>query len=103
MPRNGCGYDQHMTRFFFVPFSIAAGLIAGMLGRKLFEQAWGLIDGEEPPEPKHREISVGKLLAALAVEGAIFRAVKGASDHYARRSFARLTGTWPGEEEPEPE
>ena len=43
------------------------------------------------------------MFAALAVEGAIFRATKGAVDHYARRSFERLTGTWPGEEEPEPE
>jgi hypothetical protein len=43
------------------------------------------------------------MLIALAIEGAIFRAVKGASDHYAREGFMRLTGTWPGEEEPEPE
>jgi hypothetical protein len=43
------------------------------------------------------------MLAALAIEGAIFRAVKGAFDHYARVSFARFTGTWPGEEQPEPE
>ena len=92
-----------MTRLLFAPFSIAAGLIAGMLGKKLFEQVWGLIDKEEPPEAKHRDISVAKMVAALAVEGAIFRAVRGASDHYARRSFARFTGTWPGEEEPEPE
>jgi hypothetical protein len=42
------------------------------------------------------------LLLALALEGAIFRAVRGAFDHGARQLFSRLTGTWPGEEEPEP-
>ena len=52
---------------------------------------------------KHRDISEAKMFAALAVEGAVFRTAKGAVDHYARRSFERLTGTWPGEEEPEPE
>jgi hypothetical protein len=92
-----------MSKLFFTPFSIAAGLLAGFLGKKLFEQIWGLIDKDEPPEPKHRDISEAKMFAALAVEGAIFRATKGAVDHYARRSFARVTGSWPGEEEPEPE
>jgi hypothetical protein len=43
------------------------------------------------------------MLIALAIEGAIFRMVKGAADHWGRRSFERLLGTWPGEEEPEPE
>jgi hypothetical protein len=40
---------------------------------------------------------------AAAVQGAIFRAVREASDHYSRRAFARTTGKWPGAEEPEPE
>jgi len=92
-----------MSKVLFAPFSIAAGLLAGFLGRKLFEQIWGLIDKDEPPAPKHRDISEAKMIAALAVEGAIFRTTRGAIDHYARRSFARFTGAWPGEEEPEPE
>ena len=29
--------------------------------------------------------------------------MKAATDHYSRRAFARTTGTWPGEERPEPE
>jgi hypothetical protein len=37
------------------------------------------------------------------VQGAIFRAVKKATDHGTRRAFMNLTGTWPGEERPEPE
>jgi hypothetical protein len=92
-----------MGKLLFTPLSIAGGLLAGFLGKKLFEQIWGLIDKEEPPEAKHRDISVWKMIAALAIEGAIFRGVRGAIDHYSRRSYARLTGSWPGEEEPEPE
>jgi hypothetical protein len=92
-----------VAKVLFIPFSVGAGLLAGLLGKKVFEQIWGLIDEEEPPHPEHREISVPKMLIALAIEGAIFRLVKGAVDHWGRRSFARLVGTWPGEEEPEPE
>ena len=93
-----------MAKLLFTPFSIAAGLLAGFVGRKLFEQIWGMIDKEEPPEAKHRDISVPKMVIAPSRSRApIFRAVKGASDHYAREGSMRLTGTWPGEEEPEPE
>jgi Protein of unknown function (DUF4235) len=87
----------------FTPLSIVLGLIAGLVGKKIFEQAWGLIDDEEPPDAKHREINFTKLIFALLLEGAIFRLVKGLTDHGARRSFARLAGSWPGEEAPEPE
>jgi hypothetical protein len=87
----------------FTPLSIALGLVAGLIGKKIFEQAWGLIDDEEPPDAKHREINFTKLIFALLFEGAIFRLVKGLTDHGARRAFARATGAWPGEEAPEPE
>jgi xanthosine utilization system XapX-like protein len=85
----------------FTPFSVIAGLIAGLVGQKIFERLWRLIDDEEPPSAEHREFSWPKLIAALAVEGAIFRLAKGLADHGARRAFAKGTGTWPGEERPE--
>jgi hypothetical protein len=92
-----------MDRFLFIPFGIAAGLIAGFAGKALFDRVWALIDEQEPPEPEHRDASVVKLVAALALEGAIFRAVRGVAEHGARRSFERWTGAWPGEPRPEPE
>jgi hypothetical protein len=91
------------VKILFIPISIGAGLIAGFVSRKIFDQIWGLIDEEEPPESQHRDIQWGKLLAAAAIQGAIFRLVKEASDHYSRRAFAGVTGSWPGEERPEPE
>ena len=90
-------------KFLFLPFSILAGLLAGLIGRKVFDQVWGIFDEEEPPDSKHLEISWGKLLLSAAVQGAIFRAVKEATDHGSRRAFMSVTGTWPGEERPEPE
>jgi len=92
-----------MARILFTPFSIIGGLIAGFLAKKVFDQVWGLIDDREPPESEYRRISWGKLIAATALEGAIFRATRAASDHAARRAFAGVTGSWPGAEEPERE
>ena len=89
-------------KFLFLPFSIVAGLVAGQLSKKLFDGIWRLFDDQEAPEAEHREISLVKLVLALVIEGAIFRAVRGLVDHGARRGFQRATGTWPGEEAPDP-
>jgi hypothetical protein len=90
-------------KFAFMPVSIAGGLLAGFITKKIFEQLWGLVDEEEPPDAKHRHIDLRKLIPALLIEGAIFRLMRGFVDHSSRRGFARLTGSWPGEEAPEPE
>jgi hypothetical protein len=45
---------------------------------------------------------VPKLAASLAVQGASFAVARGLTDHYARRGFYNATGTWPGEERPDP-
>jgi Protein of unknown function (DUF4235) len=90
-------------KLLFIPFSILGGLVAGFLGKKLFEGLWGVVDDEEPPAPEHREVSFPKVVAAAAIEGAIFKGARAAMDHQSRRAFAGLTGSWPGEEAPEPE
>jgi len=85
-------------KILFAPISIGAGLLAGLVAQKLFERLWAVIDDEEPPEPDNREVAVVKLLAALAIEGAVFRLVKGFTDRGARKGFAALTGFWPGDD-----
>lgn len=85
----------------FLPISILGGLLAGLVGKKSFEFVWSKVDEEEPPEPDQREISLVKLALALAIEGAIFRALRGLFDYGARRGFERFTGEWPGEERPD--
>ena len=89
--------------FLFLPISIVVGLLAGLIGKKIFEQIWGLIDDQEPPDAKHRDVEYAKLAGALLLEGAIFRLARGLGDHVARRGFQRFSGSWPGEEAPEPE
>jgi len=91
------------VRLLFIPVGVVSGLVAGFVGKKLFEQVWGVIDDREPPEPEHRYASWGKVVTAAALEGAVFRATRAAVDRGSRSAFANLTGTWPGEERPEVE
>lgn len=85
----------------FRPVGILTGLLAGILGKKIFKIAWRVIDDEDAPAPEYREIALGKLVVALILEGVIFSVLRGLADHAARHSFARLTGEWPGQERPD--
>jgi hypothetical protein len=85
-------------KILFAPIGIGAGLVAGLVAQKAFERVWAVIDDEEPPEPDDRGVPMLKLVAALALEGAIFRLAKGLTDHGARSGFANLIGRWPGDD-----
>ena len=91
-----------MAKILFIPVSIISGLIAGFVGKKAFELIWGVIDDQEPPDAEDRETSMPKLVASLAVQGAAFTITRGVTDHLARRSFYKATGSWPGEQRPDP-
>jgi hypothetical protein len=92
-----------MKKLFFAPFSIVGGIVASIVGKRLFDQVWGLIDEEEPPDGSVHQTNWRKLIVATALQGAIFKATKAAFDRGARNGFLRLTGSWPGDEEPKPE
>jgi hypothetical protein len=91
------------VKVIFTPISIIAGLLAGQVSKKIFDFLWGAVKDEEAPRPKHREIPYGQLVVALLIEGAIARVVRGFVDHGTRQGWAKLTGSWPGEERPEEE
>jgi Protein of unknown function (DUF4235) len=88
----------YVSRLISLPLRFSAGLLAGMVGKKLFRRLWGLIDEQEPPKAGRRGISVPKLALGLGIEGALLRVLRGLADHSARGAFARLTGSWPGEQ-----
>jgi len=76
-----------------------SGVLAGALARRSFTLIWKTVDAGDPPKPDQRQARLSRLALALAVEGAVFRLVRGLVDHIARRGFADVTGRWPGETE----
>jgi hypothetical protein len=91
-----------MGKIVMAPIGIIAGLFAGQIAKKIFDFIWSRFSDEEAPKPDHREIGWPQLIAALIVEGAIFRLAKGMVDRGTRTGFERMTGSWPGEERPDP-
>jgi hypothetical protein len=92
-----------MGKVAFLPFSIGSGLVAGQIAKRVFARAWGLIDEQEPPKPEHRDVALTKLMAAVAIEGVVFALTRGLVDHGSRVLYLRLTGSWPGDEQPDEE
>jgi len=86
------------VKALFLPVSLLAGLLAGLVSKRLFALLWSVVDGREPPDPKERVEAHRKLVAALVLEGALGSLLRGGLDHASRPGLARLTGSWPGEE-----
>jgi hypothetical protein len=89
-------------KLFYKPFGLIAGLLAGFVASKIYEFIWARFDDQEPPEPKTKEAPLPKVLGAAALEGAVFRTVRAYVDRKGAHGFEYLTGTWPGDEKPDP-
>jgi hypothetical protein len=63
----------------------------------VFKRVWGAVATEEdPPKATDARKGWGEVVAAAAIEGAVFAGVKAVIDRAGATGFARLTGAWPG-------
>jgi hypothetical protein len=88
-------------KLIYRPIGLILGLAAGILGKRLFDFAWTKLDDEEPPEATTKEAAWGKIVAAAALQGVIFKTTRVVVDRYGARGWYYLTGNWPGEIRPE--
>lgn len=86
----------------YKPLGIVLGILGGLIGKRIFDLVWARVDDEDPPKATTRETSVGKLVAASAVQGVIFKVVRVLVDRAGAKGWFHLTGAWPGEERPDP-
>src|SRR5687767_7985248 len=68
------GIGQFVT-LIYKPFGIFFGVLAGLLGKKLFNFVWSKVDEEDPPKPTTMETSWPKLLSSAALQGVIYKVV----------------------------
>ena len=88
-------------KLIYKPIGITLGLLAGILGKKLFNFVWTKIDDEDPPKATTELVAWPKLLSAAALQGVIFKVTRVAVDRYGAQAWAYLTGVWPGERRPD--
>jgi uncharacterized protein DUF4235 len=90
-------------KLLYKPIGLILGVIAGLVGRKLFDFVWTKLDDEEPPESTTREATWRRVLAVAALQGVIFRVTRSAVDRWGAVGWQYLTGSWPGERRPDPD
>jgi hypothetical protein len=86
----------------YKPIGLILGILGGIVGRQVFNQVWQRVDKAEPPEPTTRDVSIPRVIAAVALQGAIFSIVKMFIQRGGARTWRYLFGIWPGEKRPDP-
>ena len=85
-----------VNKLLYKPVGMAASVAGGVAAGFVFRQIWKRLAGEEEaPDATSREYGWGEVLAAAALQGAIFAVVKAAIDRGGAAGVRRLTGNRP--------
>jgi hypothetical protein len=88
------------ARILYRPVGITSSIVAGVVAGQVFKQVWKRVsagEGADAPKALESEYSMKEVLAAAALQGAVFAVVKAAVDRGGARAFQRATGEWPGD------
>jgi len=84
-------------KLLYKPFGLLVSVFGGLLAGAVFKRLWRAIAREdEAPNAKDRDRRWREVIAAAAVQGAVFGGTKALIDRAGATGFARLTGVWPG-------
>jgi hypothetical protein len=85
-----------MGKLVYKPVGILLGVAAGGIAGVVFKQVWKRVAGDgDAPNATDEERGWGEVLAAAALQGAIFALVKAAVDRGGAVGVKRVTGRWP--------
>jgi predicted metal-dependent enzyme (double-stranded beta helix superfamily) len=80
----------------YKPVGILMGMAAGAIAGAAFKQVWKLASGDDDtPNATDEDRGWVEILAAAALQGAIFAVVKAAVDRGGATGVRKFTGEWP--------
>jgi Protein of unknown function (DUF4235) len=87
-------------KLLYKPFGLIVSVLGGVVAGALFRRIWKLAAHEaEAPKAKDQDRTWREVIAAAALQGAVFGGVKALIDRAGATGFARVTGVWPGKTE----
>ena len=90
------GSGDGMIKLLYKPFGILVGVLGGVLAGAVSKQVWRVAtEDDDTPDAMDEERGWKEILAAAALQGAIFAVVKAVLHRGGAKSVRRLTGTWP--------
>ncbi|KXK61483.1 hypothetical protein AWW66_13375 [Micromonospora rosaria] len=88
--------SKGINKAVYRPVGVLLGFAAGAVAGVVFRQVWKLTAGDgEAPSATDEDRGWGEVLAAAALQGAIFSVVRAAVDRGGAVGVRRLTGRWP--------
>jgi hypothetical protein len=85
-------------KLLYKPLGLALGALAGAISGAVVRRVWRRVAHESStPEATDGGYGWREVVAAAALQGAVFGAVKALVDRAGATGFARVTGVWPGE------
>lgn len=88
--------SRRNQKLLYRPVGIVLGIGAGALAGALFKQIWKIASGDDDaPDAMDEGRGWGEILAAAAIQGAIFAVVRAAVDRSGAVGVRRVTGRWP--------
>lgn len=85
-----------MNAVLYKPLSWAVSAAGGVLASLAFKQVWKRVTGnDEAPSATDRDFGWSQVIIAAAAQGAIFGAVKAATDRAGAVGYRKATGDWP--------
>lgn len=84
------------NKLMYRPVGAVLGIAAGALAGAVFKQVWKVASGQDDaPDAMDESRGWGEILAAAAIQGAIFGLVRAAVDRSGAVGVRRATGQWP--------
>ncbi|XVV10506.1 DUF4235 domain-containing protein [Actinoplanes sp. CA-131856] len=85
-----------VSKLAYKPVGILLGIGAGAVAGFVFKEVWKVASGDDDaPNATDEDRGWGEILAAAALQGAIFALVKAAVDRGGAAGVRKLTGEWP--------
>ncbi|MDG4798606.1 DUF4235 domain-containing protein [Micromonospora sp. WMMD1082] len=88
--------SKGISKVAYKPVGVLMGIAAGAIAGVVFRQVWKMTAGDgDAPNPTDEDRRWVEILAAAALQGAIFSVVRAAVDRGGAVGVRRLTGRWP--------
>ncbi|MEV4707454.1 DUF4235 domain-containing protein [Actinoplanes sp. NPDC049316] len=86
----------NLQKIAYRPVGLILGLGAGAIAGFVFKEVWKLAAGDDDaPSPTDEDRGWGEIIAAAALQGAIFATVRALVDRGGAVGVRKMTGKWP--------
>ena len=88
--------SKRLQKVAYKPVGLLLGIGAGAIAGFVFKEVWKFASGDDDaPNATDEDRSWGEILAAAALQGAIFATVKALVDRGGAAGVRKITGEWP--------